>query len=136
KRRSDGTFLNVPNFPGATTTAARGFNGNGVVVGLYVLTSDPSRVAHGFIYWNGSFVTLNFRKQITSKSLVGISKNGTVVGNHYFNDGFLYVNGVLKNIWRPNGEHATVRGISANGVITGDMFVSGMGNTSLNVTCQ
>ena len=106
------------------------------MVGWYVLPSDPSRVAHGYIYRNGSFATLNYRNQITSTSLVGISKNGMVVGNHYFNDGFLYVNGVFKNIWGPHGEHATVRGISANGVIAGDMFVSAMGNTSFTVTCH
>jgi hypothetical protein len=136
KRRSDGTFLSVPNFPGAMTTSADGFNDNGVVVGWYVLPTDGSRVAHGYIYRNGSFATLNYRNQITSTSLVGISNNGMVVGNHFFNDGFLYVNGVFKNIWGPNGEHATVRGISANGVIAGDMYVSGTGEHGFTVTCQ
>ena len=136
KRRSDGNFLTVPNFPGAKSTAASGFNDNGVVVGWYVLPSDGSRVAHGYIYRNGSFATLNYRNQITSTSLVGISSNGMVVGNHFFNDGFLYVNGVFKNIWGPNGEHATVRDISANGVITGDMYISGKGTHGFTVTCH
>ena len=136
KRRSDGTFLNVPNFPGAMSTSASGFNDNGVVVGWYVLPTDSSRVAHGYIYRNGSFATLNYRNQITSTSLVGISNNGVVVGNHFFNDGFLYVNGVFKNIFGPHGEHATVRGISANGVIAGDMYVSGTGEHGFTVTCH
>jgi len=139
KRRSDGTFLNVPNFPGAMMTNASGFNDNGVVVGWYVLPTDPSRVAHGYIYRNGSFTTLNYRKQITSTSLVGISNNGVVAGNHFFSDGFIYVNGVFKNIWGPNGEHATVRGISADGTISGDMGINwtfGWGVYGFTVTCR
>jgi uncharacterized membrane protein len=136
KRRSDGTFLSVPNFPGAMSTSASGFNDNGVVVGWYVLPTDPFRVTHGYIYRNGTFATLNYRNQMTSTSLVGISNNGMVVGNHYFNDGFLYVNGVFKNIWGPNGEHATVRGISANGTISGDMYINATGEHGFTVTCH
>jgi hypothetical protein len=136
KRRSDGTFIAVPNFPGAKMTSATGFNDNGVVVGWYILPSDPSRVVHGYIYRNGSFATLNYRNQITSTSLLGISNNGMIVGNHYFNDGFLYVNGIFKNIFGPHGEHVTARGISANGVITGDMWIDATGMHGFTATCH
>jgi uncharacterized membrane protein len=64
KRRSNGTFLSVPGFPGAQGSAARAFNDNGVVVGTYGLPNDPTGTSHGFIYRNGSFATLNYRNDV------------------------------------------------------------------------
>ena len=122
KRRSDGTFLSVPNFPGSAGTLARAFNDNGVVVGTYGLPRDPTGTQHGFIYRNGSFATLNYRNDVrTWTDLVGIDKNGVVIGNRYTIDGngFLYRNGIFKDIVGPNGQYVTARGISANGIITG-----------------
>jgi hypothetical protein len=133
KRRSDGTFLSVPSFPGASDTTPRAFNDNGVVVGSYILANDLN--PHGFIYRNGSVATLNYRndKQVSTE-LTGIDNNGVVVGNHNhlgFGTGFLYRNGVFKDIFGPNGERVEVGGISANGVITGDD-----GRRGFTVRCQ
>ena len=122
KRRSDGTFVSVPNFPGAAGTAPRAFNDNGVVVGTYGLPNDPTGTAHGFIYRNGSFATLNYRNDVRAwTDLRGIDKNGVIIGNRDTIDGngFLYRNGIFKDIVGPNGQYVTVRGISANGIITG-----------------
>jgi len=136
KRRSDGTFLSVPNFPGAKGTGAGGFNDNGVVVGSYTLPTDPSGIGHGFIYRNGSFATLNYRNKQTNTSLVGIDNNGVIIGNNYSN-GFLYKNGGYKDIVGPHGEQITARGISANNsTVTGDMWISSSGSHGFTATCQ
>jgi hypothetical protein len=136
KRRSNGTFLSVPNFPGSTGTLARAFNDNGVVVGTYGLPSDSTQ--HGFIYRNGSFATLNYRNNVREwTDLVGIDSNGVVLGNHIAigGPGFLYKNGVFKDIVGPNGEGLAARGISANGVITGDLYRK-TGTYGFTAKCQ
>ena len=116
----------MPNFPGAKQTTAGGFNDNGVVVGHYTLPSDASEFSHGFIYRNGSFATLDYRNKAGETFLVGISKQGVIAGN-FWGNGFLYKNGTFKDIVFPNGRPVIVRGISANGIITGDGF---------DATCQ
>ena len=137
KRRSNGTFLSVPNFPGAQTTRAGGFNDNGVVVGSYLNPGDCCGTSHGFIYRNGSFATVNYRGfKNTNTELMGIDNNGVIIGNAYGN-GFLYKNGVFKNIIGPNGaQPVTTRGISANGVLTGDVWISGTGQHGFTANCH
>jgi hypothetical protein len=132
KRRSDGTFLSVPTFPGGQSCCsfAHAFNDNGVVVGTYRL-NDPNGVNHGFIYRNGSFATLDYRNNTRAATLlVGIDNNGVIVGNVY-SKSFLYKNGVFKDIFGPHGELVSVSGISANGVITG-----GFNGRGFTVNCQ
>jgi hypothetical protein len=137
KRRSDGSFLAVPNFPGAVETDPSAFNDNGVVVGGYTNPGDCCGIVHGFIYRNGSFAPLNYRKTVnTNTEVYGISNNGVIVGDHYGN-GFLYANGVFKDIVGPNGQQVTVRNISAGGIITGDTSVPGsVGPHGFTATCQ
>ena len=136
KRRSDGSFLVVPNFPGATHTDPAAFNDNGVVVGTYMMPGDCCGIDHGFIYRNGSFAPLNYRKKVTSNTeLTGISNNSAIVGDHYGN-AFLYSNGVFKDIVGPHGEQVTVRNISAGGIITGDIALGGNGPHGFTATCQ
>jgi uncharacterized membrane protein len=135
KRRSNGTFLSVPNFPGAQVTWAGAFNDNGVVVGGYILPGDPGDIQRGFIYRNGSFAPVNYRNTFTHTDLVGIDNNGVIVGNWYAN-GFLYKNGVFKDIVGPHGEYVTARGISANGIITGDIWSKSMATHGFTATCQ
>jgi hypothetical protein len=137
KRRSDGSFLAVPNFPGAVSTAPAAFNDNGVVVGTYMNPGDCCGLSHGFIYRNGSFAPLNYRKTVnTNTELMGISNNSVIVGDHYGN-AFLYANGVFKDIVGPNGEQVTVRNISAGGIITGDISIpGGVGPHGFTATCQ
>ena len=140
KHRSNGTFLSIPNFPGSAGTLARAFNDNGVVVGTYGLPNDPTGTEHGFIYRNGSFATLNYRNDVRAwTDLRGIDKNGVVIGNRYTIDGngFLYRNGIFKDIVGPNGQQVTVRNISAGGIITGDTSVPGsVGPHGFTATCQ
>ena len=110
KRRSNGTFLAVPNFPGAKLTSPGGFNDNGVVVGGYLNPGDCCGISHGFIYRNNAFAKLNYRNiPNTNTELVGIDKDGVIIGNHY-STGFLFKNGVFKDIIGPNGAEVTARG--------------------------
>jgi hypothetical protein len=132
KRRSNGTFLSVPTFPGGQSCCsfAAGFNDNGVVVGTYRL-NDPIGVNHGFIYRNGSFATVDYRNnKRAGTELVGIDNNGVIVGN-VWSKSFLYKHGVFKDIFGPHGELVSVSGISANGVITG-----GFNGRGFTVNCQ
>jgi hypothetical protein len=132
KRRSDATFLSVPTFPGGQSCCsfAAALNDNGVVVGTYRL-NDPSGVNHGFIYRNGSFATLDYGNNTRAGTqLVGIDNSGVIVGTVY-SKSFLYKNGVFKDIFGPHGELVSVGGISANGVITGNI-----GSHGFTVNCQ
>lgn len=136
KRRSDGSFVAVPNFPGATHTDPTAFNDGGVVVGTYTNPGDCCGTSHGFIFRNNSFAPLNYRKMVNSNTeLTGISNNSVIVGDH-FGNAFLYHNGVFKDIVGPHGEQVTVRNISAGGIITGDIALGGNGPHGFTATCQ
>ena len=137
KRRSNATFLAVPNFPGAKQTSPNGFNDNGVVVGTYLNPGDCCGTSHGYIYRNGTFATLNYRGvKNTNTEMIGIDNHGVIVGNHYGN-GFLYKNGGFKDIVGPHGEPVVARGISANNsIVTGDMWINSSGSHGFTVTCQ
>jgi hypothetical protein len=136
KLRSDGSFLAVPNFPGAVQTLPTAFNDNGVVVGIYMNPGDCCGVDHGFIYRNGAFAPLNYRKVVAGNTeLTGTSNNSVIVGDHYGN-AFLYRNGAFKDIVGPHSEQVTVRNISAGGIITGDIAMGGKGPHGFTATCQ
>ena len=135
KRYSNGSFASIPNFPGARQTSPAGINDSGVIVGTYNLPSDGKDISHGFIYHNGRWATLDYRKNITNTEIAGISDAGIVIGNHY-GVGFMYENGVFKDIAGPNGENVTVRGISASGIITGDMWIPSSGSHGFTAKCQ
>lgn len=135
KRYSDGGLVDIPNFPGATSTTPSDINDNAVIVGNYNLPADGKDIAHGFLYHNGTWATLNYRNQTTATYVAGISGAGTVVGDA-FSNGFLYKNGVFKDIVGPNGAQVTVRGISPGGIISGDMWISGSGSHGFTAKCR
>ena len=135
KRYSNGSFVSIPNFPGATSTSPSDINDNAVIVGNYNLPTDGKDIAHGFIYHNGTWATLNYRNKTTATYVAGISGAGTIVGDEYAN-GFLYKNGVFKDIVGPNGEQVTVRGISPGGIISGDMWISASGSHGFTAKCH
>ncbi len=87
-----------------------------------------------------SFITmetgekLNYRNKTTNTEVTGISDSGVIVGDHY-GSGFLYKNGVFKDIIGPNGLGVIARGISAGGIITGDMWING-GSHGFTAICQ
>lgn len=121
KRYSNGGFLAI-DYPGALGTSAAAINDNGTIVGSYFLPSqqDPFYTQHGFIYGNGQWATLDFPDKNVGTSLVGISNDGTIIGNTItFKDGiqtdqsaFFYKAGVFKTISVPNQPLTEVTGIS------------------------
>lgn len=57
-------------------TRVSGINDNGVIVGSY---TDSNQKNHGFIYYNGSYATVNY-PSATETFLTGINDNGQVTG--------------------------------------------------------
>src|SRR5438045_6995252 len=49
KRRSDGSFLAVPNFPGAVSTIPTAFYDNGVVLGIYMNSGTIRSINNDFV---------------------------------------------------------------------------------------
>ena len=85
KRYSDDGLVEIPNFPGATSTTPSDINDNAVIVGNYNLPADGKDIAHGFLYHNGTWATLNYRNQTTATDVAGISGAGAVVGDAFSN---------------------------------------------------
>ena len=83
---------------GINGTDAKGINDAGEIVGYYL---DGSSVAHGFVYNNGAYVTLNDPAATGGTYAEGINDAGEVVG--YYLDssdvarGFVYSNGKYFN---------------------------------------
>lgn len=138
KQFSNGSFMDL-NYPGAQRTTPMGINDSGMIVGSYVDVFG----SHGFIYHNGQWATLdNPSAPVGTTGLNGISNAGKIIG---FNNppaqtsAFLYENGVFKVIAVPKATGGTfANGISANGLITGDVYLNG-NNSSQNgfiATCN
>jgi hypothetical protein len=118
KRTSDGRYLRL-TFPESTFTEARGINDNGAIVGNY--GTPNSQLSHGFIYYHGSWATLNYKHTTSSNTdLVGISNSGVIGGNDY-GTGFIYESGVFKVVSAAKSSETTVQGISADGIIAGNL---------------
>jgi len=133
KRYSSGGFVDV-DYPGSNETLPWSINDNGTIVGTYHGSDTED---HGFIYRNGSFATLDYLKKPSQTDLYGISNAGVIVGDAAGPVAFLYKNGKFERIAVPNlpPSATTVRGISADGIISGEVSKSGhwYGYTA---TCQ
>ena len=62
--------------PGAMYTEAYGINDAGEITGIY---ADSHGASHGFLYFDGSFETLDIGTSLTEPR--GINDEGDVVGN-------------------------------------------------------
>ncbi len=63
KRYSNGTFVNIPNFPGASRTIPSAINDNGAIVGFYAINAEGPDISHGFIYHNGNWGKAELQEQ-------------------------------------------------------------------------
>lgn len=96
------------NYPGSTSTAARGINNNGDIVGTYScavacvnpLTEETSAAGtHGFLLRDGVFTRIDVRGG-TATVARGISEQGVIVGHYNVGSvthGFAYLNGIYVN---------------------------------------
>ena len=74
----DGTNYTTLDYPLAEFTYARGINNAGQVVGSY--HSEADGLAHGFIWSDGTFTTLDPVPQSVQTTLAGINNRGKILG--------------------------------------------------------
>jgi uncharacterized membrane protein len=76
----DGELTNV-EVPGALVTMPLGINNKGHVAGFYIDADlGDALVAHGFLYRNGTYVTIDHPLAFTGTSSYDVSDNGQIVG--------------------------------------------------------
>jgi probable HAF family extracellular repeat protein len=107
---------------------ATDINNVGQIVGYF---ADSSKHAHGFIYENGAYTTLDdplavgtsTTGEIVGTFITGENDNGQIVG--YYTDasgkehGFLYDSGTFTTIDNPSGTQTELNGINNSGEIVG-----------------
>jgi hypothetical protein len=109
------------NFPGGTSTQARGINQQGDVVGIY--TDHATGLTRGFRLSGGSYFKIDYPGAAQTFPR-GINKNREIAG--YFIDGngvfhgFLLNSGSFKQIDVPGSLGTAVRAITDNGSVVGD----------------
>jgi hypothetical protein len=136
KRYSNGGLASL-DFPGASLgTNPAGINDHGTVAGSFGDTIGE----HGFIYHGGTWAKIDFPSSgAGTTQVVGISNNNVVVGFNTSNEpytSFLYANGAFKVISVPNSFSTNVSGISANGVITGNVVYNSGSAGAFTATCK
>jgi probable HAF family extracellular repeat protein len=117
------TTLDVPGSSlGLPITVANGINASGQIVGWYVDYVDPLYHAHGFLFDQGSYTTLDMPGS-TWTEVHGINDAGQIVG--YYQDaadnghGFLYDQGSYTTIDLPSQPRTSASGINVSGQIVG-----------------
>ncbi len=124
------------HYPGSLWTNAGSINDNGVIVGSY--TNQSTGYSHGFILKNGVYQTLDNPKGVGGGTyLDDINSSGAIVGDYFPNEnpqGFIYINGVFKDIKAPGGYATTTSGTNEYGYVTGEIMVSG--STGYTARCQ
>lgn len=138
KRYSNGGIVAL-DYPGAVPslgTNPAGINDFGTVAGSFGDTVGE----HGFIYHSGTWAKIDYPSGgAGTTQVVGISNNNVVVGFNTSNEpstSFLYANGTFKVISVPNSFDTLVTGISANGVISGNVGFSSGSSSAFMATCK
>jgi uncharacterized membrane protein len=122
-------------YPDAPTTYALAINDNGDVVGTYA--SSP--VSNGFFWQNGTFTTINYPHSWSGTVLTGVNNSGVIVGNHlsaHRDFGFIYENGVFKNIVYSGANYTMAGGINNNGLVSGQIYLTGGGSLGYTAVCK
>ena len=122
-------------YPKGAVTYPMAVNNNNAVVG----TSMTGAVSTGFLWQNGKFTTINYPKSKYGTGLTGINDAGTIVGNRISADNafaFLYVNGTFKSIVYAGAKFETVGGINNNGVVSGQIYLTGTKSIGYTATCK
>lgn len=138
KRYSNGGIVAL-DYPGAVPalgTNPAGINDFGTVAGSF----GDNVGEHGFIYHSGTWAKIDYPSGgAGTTQVVGISNNNVVVGFNTANEpstSFLYANGVFKVISVPNSFSTSVSGISANGVIAGNVVYNSGSAGAFMATCK
>jgi hypothetical protein len=122
-------------YPNAQVTYALAINDNGEVVGSYASGS----VSYGIVWQNGTFTGVNFPKSKYGTVLTGVNNSGVIVGNHISSDkdfGFIYENSTFKSIVYVGAKYTMAGGINNNGVISGQIYVTGTTSLGYTAVCK
>jgi hypothetical protein len=134
KRFSNGGLAAL-DYPGSQGTDPAGINDYGTVAGSFSNTSGE----HGFIFHSGSWAQVDYPGSNGQTQLVGISNASVVVGFSTLQEpyvSFLYANGAFKVISVPNSFSTNVTGVSAKGVISGNVAYNSGASGAFTATCK
>jgi hypothetical protein len=68
-----------------------------------------------------------------------VNNSGVIVGNHLSAErdfGFIYENGVFKNIVYSGGNYTMAGGINNNGLISGEIYLTGNNTLGYTAVCK
>jgi hypothetical protein len=138
----NGVFTHITP-PGSSSTdwnSAMSINDKGVIAGWY-FDLQIGRIV-GFTLANGVYTTIQNPKGTVgpdaSTQVYDINNSGVMVGRYNFGFGFIYTNGVFKDVQVPNYQVASVDGINDYGEVTGTAIALSPPNNSKLFTahCQ
>src|SRR5260370_16415635 len=130
----NGNYTTI-TYPNARVTYALAINDNGDVVGTYA--SDP--VSNGFLWRNGTFTTINYPRTSYGTVLTAVNNSGVILGNHLSANrdfGFIYENSDFKSIVYPGAQNTKAGGINNNGLISGQVYLTGNSTLGYTALCK
>jgi hypothetical protein len=115
------THISPPGSSSIDWDSAMSINDKGVIAGWYFDTNIGRIV--GFTLANGVYTTIeNPKGKIgpdASTQVFDINNSGVMVGRYNFGFGFMYINGVFKDVQVPNYQVTSLDGINDYGDVTG-----------------
>jgi hypothetical protein len=130
----NGQYTNIV-YPKGAVTNPMAVNDNNAIVG----SSLTGAMSSGFLWQNGKFTSINFPNSKYGTALTGINNAGVIVGNRLSADkafAFLYENNTFKSIVYPGAKFEVVGGINNNGVISGQIYITGTDTVGFTATCK
>lgn len=121
--------------PGQQVTYPMAVNDNNAVVG----SAANGWVNYGFLWQNGKFTSINYPKSKYGTILLGINNSGVIVGNRISADkafGFIYENGAFKSIAYTGADYTVTGGINNNGLISGQVYLTGTSSLGFTAVCK
>lgn len=130
----NGQYTNIV-YPKGAVTNPMAVNDSNVVVG----SSLTGNFSSGFLWQNGKFTAINYPNSKFGTVLTGINNAGAIVGNRLSADkafAFLYENDTFKSIVYPGAKFEVVGGINNNGLISGQIYLTGTKSVGFTATCK
>src|ERR1700690_1336034 len=130
----NGQYTNI-NYPKGAITNPMAVNDSNAVVGA----SLTGNMSTGFLWQNGKFTTINYPNSKYGSALTGINNAGVIVGNRLSADkafAFLYENNTFKSIVYDGAKFEVVGGINNNGLISGQIYMTGTDSLGFTATCK
>lgn len=122
-------------YPGGLNTELELINDSGVAVGYY----QDTTLFHGIIWKNGKFQVVDYPVTRFGTILTDVNNSGVIVGNQFTSDfafGFFYANGTFSKIVYTGAKAASIGGINNNGVISGQIFITGNNQPGYTAACK